>query len=184
MSRERRRNRRSSVLFFTCVRYFRYKDSLRAERSLRASFYAGRAEAGSSLFAGGLVLRAMSTLLESSWESWERLRVPVGWDDFDDFYERGSGSGEHGSGLEPMPMDSPEWVFFGLLAFCDFFVMLLLVSAAGGFLRRLCDRHTTGTEAGSKWRQASLRAPPHDETPPIWRRDAHPAQPRAQPWPV
>jgi len=42
-------------------------------------------------------------------------------------------------------MNRPEWVFFGLLTFCDVFVLLLLVSSIGGFIGRLCDRRTTRT---------------------------------------
>eukprot|EP00967_Tisochrysis_lutea_P075689 scaffold102060_cov26-Tisochrysis_lutea.AAC.2 len=57
--------------------------------------------------------------------------------------EWSSGSGESGSGLEPMPMNNSEWIFFGLLTFCDFFVLLLLISSLGGFFRRLSDHRTT-----------------------------------------
>jgi len=67
----------------------------------------------------------------------------------DDFYnlryDLGSGSGESGSGLEPMPIDKSEWIFFGLLSFCDFFVLLLMLSSLGGFIRRLIDHRTTRT---------------------------------------
>jgi hypothetical protein len=60
-------------------------------------------------------------------------------------FDLGSGSGESGSGLEPMPMDKSEWIFFGLLSFCDFFVLLLMLSSLGGFIRRLIDHRTTRT---------------------------------------
>ncbi|EOD14703.1 hypothetical protein EMIHUDRAFT_96395 [Emiliania huxleyi CCMP1516] len=77
--------------------------------------------------------QVLRLLLGESWPD-------AAWD------ERGSGSGESGSGgLEPMPMNRPEWVFFGLLTFCDVFVLLLLVSSIGGFIGRLCDRRTTRT---------------------------------------
>jgi len=84
-----------------------------------------------------------------------RARV-FGNDWYDPFYEAGSGSGEAGSGLEPMPMVESEWIFFGILSFCDFFVLLLLLSSVGGFLRRLCDHSTTST--GRNDNHSRLRA--------------------------
>jgi hypothetical protein len=74
------------------------------------------------------------------------LRATLLRSEVDDlWYDRGSGSGESGSGLEPMPMDRSEWIFFGLLSFCDFFVLLLMLSSLGGFIRRLVDHRTTRT---------------------------------------